>query len=322
MSHTHTGNGVVAQHLLEVRGLSLQLPGPQKPATICTDVSFHLDAGQVLVLLGESGSGKTFLTRSLTRLSPAGCPLSISGKILYRGRNVLELTEEDLRILRKREIRYVFQEPIHALNPTARIGKQMALAAEGKGRAAWEEALTCAGIPDALSVLGLFPHQLSMGMAQRVMLSMALLASPSLLIADEPTSAVDPALRKRILTLLLDIQRSAGMAMIVVTHDLAVARAVGDRALVMLGGRIVETGQVGELLRGPLHPYTRQFTGVEAPTLSGGPLGSRTADAAADGVPGCFFAPRCPKARDLCWISAPESENAGNGREVRCHYWK
>ena len=310
------------QYLLEVQGLTLSLSSPQKPTKIFEDISFHLDAGQVLILLGESGSGKTLLTRSLTRLFPAVHSFRISGEIMYRGRQVLELTEEELRILRQREIRYIFQEPIRALNPTSRIGEQMSLAAEEKEQTAWEEALRCAGIPDPASVLRLFPHQLSMGMAQRVMLSMALLANPSLLIADEPTSSVDRALRRQILKLLQDIQKSSGMAMIVVTHDLDVARAMGDRVLVMLGGRIVEAGQVEELLRAPLHPYARQLTGAEPATSPVGLFASRTGDIAADGPPGCFFAPRCPKVRELCWTSVPESVNAGNGREVRCFFWK
>lgn len=310
------------QYLLEVKGLTLSLSSPQKPTKIFADISFHLDAGQVLVLLGESGSGKTILTRSLTRLFPAPHSFRIEGEILCKGRQVLELTEEELRILRQREIRYIFQEPIRALNPTARIGVQMSLAGEGKDRTAWEEALRRAGIPDPVTVLHLFPHQLSMGMAQRVVLAMALLPNPSLLIADEPTSSVDQSLRQQILTLLLDIQRSSGMAMIIVTHDLAVARAIGDRILVMLGGRIVEAGPVEEFLRSPLHPFARQLAGAEPATLRAGPFASRTGDLTADGTPGCFFATRCPKVRDICWTSLPESVNAGDGREVRCFYWK
>ncbi len=314
---------------LEVRNLSVVRTNHGQRPRIVSDASFSVQRGECLIVLGESGGGKTILTRALTRLFPEKNPFRITGEVVFEERRLLDVPEEELRKVRRQAIRYVFQEPGKALNPVTTIASQMALAdvRNKPGIDRFKEVLADVGIPDPTTVLRSFPHQLSIGMAQRVMIAMALLPAPALLIADEPTSAVDEETRGTILDLLLRRRREGSMAMIVTTHDIAVARALGHRIMVLLRGMIVESGPADQVLTTPLHPYVRDFLGVSqegnglhkvnAPS----PVG-RMSDAPDSFSSCCVFAGRCAKAKEKCWTLEPQLEGTGTDREVRCFFWK
>jgi ABC-type dipeptide/oligopeptide/nickel transport system ATPase component len=317
------------QFLLDVRNLSIvRLHEPHAPP-IVSGITFRLERGESLIVLGESGGGKTVLTRGLTGLFPAGSGLGVTGEVLYDGRRISTYTKEELNLLRRRSVRYVFQDPVSSLNPLLSVQAQMSLAedpASGKAHV-WEEALAAMEIAEPAEVLRSFPHQLSVGMAQRVTLAMALLPGPSLLVADEPTSAVDVETKEAVLKILSGRQRENRVSLIVATHETDVARALGHRVVVVLGGMVVEGGPMASTLDAPLHPYVQEFTGVRAgkspasgdvsvhpgPEFAGHPRLRRG---------GCVYAARCPLAQEMCWVRVPELESVGHDREVRCFFWK
>lgn len=294
--------------LLEVEHLSVELPLAHGAARVVDDVSFALAAGKTVALVGESGSGKSMTALALLRLSPQGARLS--GSVRFDGRNLLELDERACCAARGGQLAMIFQEPMTSLNPVLPIGEQVAEPLRlHRGVAAREarqtaiEALRRVGIPDAERRARDYPHQLSGGMRQRVMIAMALIAGPALLIADEPTTALDVTIQAQILALLAESQRSRGMGMLLITHDLGVVAEVADEALVMYAGRIVERAPTTRLFANPIHPYTQLLlkcslagcaAGVreplpvipgESPTLERRPAG-------------CAFHPRCPLAGD------------------------
>ncbi len=276
-------------------------------------------------MLGESGSGKTVLSRALTRLFPLSSLISVQGSVVFEGRSLHEMDERELTPIRRSMIRYVFQDPMDSLNPLATIRKQLRLAHDGAAHddRALSEALDLVGLTNGAEVLELYPHQLSVGMAQRVCIAMALLPSPALLIADEPTSAVDASLRYRLLDLLAAIQRKRGMAMILITHDLDVARCYGDRVLVIYRGRIIESGPRRDFFATPLHPYSRLL--IEAIPQEGASTAApqgQTQPIAGNVPPfaGCRFQLNCRIAQAKCAASEPELDLLPSGREVRCFF--
>ena len=300
----------VYDHLLEVKTLRTFFFTPQGVLKAVNDISFHLDEGQVLGLVGESGCGKTITSLSLLRLvSPPG--RIVGGTVLFRGRDLFAMPEEEVRRIRGRSISMIFQEPGSALNPVFTVGFQIAeTAMVHKGlskRDAMAEAVRMleeVKIPDAARRAREYPHQLSGGMKQRVMIAMALVCEPAVLIADEPTTALDVTVQAQILDLLQRLREKYRLAILLITHDLGVVAEAADRVAVMYAGRIVEEAGVRDLFREPRHPYTQ---GLLRSMPRGGSRGSRRLPTIEGSVPdllnlasGCSFAPRCPDVFSKC----------------------
>jgi peptide/nickel transport system ATP-binding protein len=290
-------------------------------------VDFSLGAGEVLGLLGESGSGKSVTLRALMRLLPQK-RTAITGRIAVAGHDVLGLNEAALAAYRGAVVAMIFQEPMLAFDPVFTVGDQIAEAAmrhQGVGRdAARKRALAMlerVRIPSAARRLDAYPHEMSGGMRQRAMIALALACKPQLLLADEPTTALDATVQIQILLLLRELQRELGMAVIFVTHDVGVAVEVSDRIAVMYAGRIVESGPVAQIMRAPAHPYTR---GLLASTVHGAMRGRRLETIAGAPPdlrrlpPGCAFAPRCRDAIASCTVAPPPEIALGPGHRAAC----
>jgi oligopeptide/dipeptide ABC transporter ATP-binding protein len=296
-----------------------------RDAAAVDDVSFTIAHGETLGLVGESGSGKSVTALSIVRLvMPPG--RITDGRVRFEGRDLRTLAEPEMRAVRGRHIGFVFQEPMVALDPVYTIGAQIVetLAVHGlaRGRSAWRRAvdhLERVRIPDAARRAREYPHQLSGGLRQRAMIALALAAEPGLLIADEPTTALDVTVQAEILDLLRDLRREFNLSILLITHDLAVVAEMSDRVAVMYGGRIVEEGDVGDVLSAPAHPYTRALLASIAETEPG------TRPRAIPGnVPGlgrfpagCAFAPRCADRFAPC-DRVPAITAASPGHDVRC----
>ena len=287
-------------------------------------VSLHVMPGEVVCLLGESGSGKSVSMRALMRLLPAQA--RITGGVRVEGQDVATMGGKQLRALRGGAAAMVFQEPMTALDPVYTIGQQIteslrrhlgSTAAQARARAL--EVLDLVRVPDAARRLDAYPHQLSGGLRQRVVIAMALACRPRLLLADEPTTALDATVQIQILVLLRALQQELGMGMVIVTHDLGVAAEVADRVAVMYAGQIVEQGSVRNVMNSPQHPYTQGLLASvirhgagDIPAIPGAPPDLRRPP------PGCAFAPRCPLAIDPCTTAIPEERPIGQGRTARC----
>ncbi|MCR6487520.1 ABC transporter ATP-binding protein [Amycolatopsis sp. OK19-0408] len=252
--------------LLEINDLHVEFRVDTGTVTAADGVSLSVAEGETLALVGESGSGKTATALSVLRLNPEPPCVYAGGEILLDGRDVLKLSEKDLRRIRGNDVAMVFQDPMTSLNPVRRVGVQVAEVVrkhQGASRAAAAkaavEALREAGIPDPERRASQYPHQLSGGLRQRVMIAMALVGRPRVLIADEPTTALDVTVQARILELLVDLQRRHGMAILLITHDLGVVAEVADRVVVLKSGRVVETGDVVPLFEEPREDYTREL---------------------------------------------------------------
>jgi peptide/nickel transport system ATP-binding protein len=290
-------------------------------------VSLSLKAGETLTILGESGSGKSVTLKTLLRLLPEN-RTTIGGRIAVNGVDVLSLDGKALADHRGGLVSMIFQDPMLALDPVYTIGEQIAetvmrhegaSAAEGQARAL--EMLTRVRIPSPERRLKSYPHEMSGGMRQRAMIALALSCRPKLLLADEPTTALDATVQIQILLLLKELQAEFGMGMIFVTHDIGVAVEISDRIAVMYAGQFVETGTVRDIIRSPRHPYTK---GLLAANLHGAVKGARL-----DAIPGappalevqptlCAFAPRCPAKIAACSAEPPPMTTLGEGRQVRC----
>ncbi len=314
--------------LLEIRGLRTSFLMPQGEARAVDGVSLSVDAGRTLGLVGESGCGKTMTALSILRLTPPAARI-VGGSIVFDGRDLLTLNEAEMRHIRGNEIAMIFQEPMSSLNPVFTVGNQVAEAVrlhQGLSRrTAHEKAvelLTLVEIPEAERRVNEYPHQLSGGMRQRVMIAMALSCHPRLLIADEPTTALDVTIQAQILDLLAGLQQRLGMAMILVTHDLGiVAERAGDVAI-MYAGRIVEHAPVGAIFAHPRHPYTR---GLLRSIPKVGAAKARRLEAIPGLVPdllrlpsGCHFRDRCPRAISRCTAIDPALEEREPGHWVAC----
>jgi peptide/nickel transport system ATP-binding protein len=318
-----------AEHLLDVRDLSVAFTRKGRRDVRAVDgVSFTVDAGETMGLVGESGSGKSVTSLAVMGLLPKR-GVRVGGEVHFDGDDLLTLPPERMRDIRGRDIAMVFQDPMSSLNPVVPIGIQVTEVLHRhqglKGdaaRAAAREALARVGIPDPTRRLNEYPHQLSGGMRQRALIAMALACRPRLLIADEPTTALDVTIQAQILELLKELVRDSGASLVMITHDLGVIAGLCDTVHVMYGGRVVESAERRELFAEPRHPYTGGLL-ASVPRLDaprGAPLhpipGSPT-----DLLPwseGCAFAPRCPNRVEPCTESPPALESAG-GRELRCY---
>ena len=313
--------------LLEVTGLRVSFPGANGPVFPVDGVSFTLARGETLALVGESGSGKTLSGLALLRLLPPPGRIDPASSILLEGRDLLSLAPEPLRQVRGRKIAMVFQDPMSSLNPVLTVGEQITEAIQAHlpvpGREARSRAETLlgeVGIADPGRRLRSYPHQLSGGMRQRVMIAIALSAEPELLIADEPTSALDVTVQAQILEVLDRLRAARGMAVLLITHDLGIVAGRADRVAVMYAGRIVEQAETGQLFDAPTHPYTRGLF-ASMPRLTGprqrpqpipGTVPSPTA-----WPTGCRFRPRCPQAMERCSEEPPE-RTVEPGHVSRC----
>jgi peptide/nickel transport system ATP-binding protein len=313
--------------LVAVSDLTVRFVSREASVHAVNGVSFAAQPGEVLCIVGESGSGKTVTLRSLLRLLPRQA--QIAGSVLIDGSDVLAMSPAELRDLRGGKAAMVFQEPMTALDPVFTIGRQIEETVRRhtgvdrrSARARALELLEMVRVPSPERRLDAYPHELSGGLRQRAMIAMALSCRPRLLLADEPTTALDATVQAQVLILLRRLQRELGMAMIFVTHDLGVAAEIGDRIAVMYAGRIVESGPVTEVLRRPLHPYT---AGLLASTVRDQP---RDRDIAAIPgtppdlrrlAPGCSFAPRCARRIAPCRTTNPGSRVPLTERMVACH---
>ena len=314
--------------LAEVRDLTVRFVNHEATVHAVNGVSFSVQPGEVLCILGESGSGKSVTLRALIRLLPPR-RTQIEGAVRVDGRDVLAMPPRALRELRGGLVAMIFQEPMTALDPVYTVGQQISETLRrhtGCDRRAARtralELLELVRIPSPERRLDAYPHELSGGLRQRAMIAMALSCDPRLLLADEPTTALDATVQAQVLILLRRLQRELGMAMIFVTHDLGVAAEIADRVAVMYAGRLVESGPVGELLSAPAHPYT---AGLLASMVHGQPR-DRDIDTIPGSPPdlrrlpqGCSFAPRCPRRKAECRLAIPEPRILGPGRIAACH---
>ena len=303
------------RNLVKVRNLNVKFVTRDRTIHAVSGVDFDLANGEVLCILGESGSGKSVTLRALMRLNPPSRTV-MAGTVEVGGHNIVSVSERQMENIRGREVSMIFQEPMTALDPVFTIGQQItetvirhegATKAEAHQRA--RDLLDLVQIPSAERRLAAYPHELSGGLRQRAMIAIALSCRPKLLLADEPTTALDATVQIQILLLLRRLQQEMGMGVIIVTHDLGVAGEIADRIAVMYGGRFVETGTVRDVMRHPLHPYSQGLLGA---TVHAGLRGQRltTIPGAPPSLetppPGCAFAARCDFAEPACKQSLPD----------------
>jgi oligopeptide/dipeptide ABC transporter ATP-binding protein len=315
--------------LLEIEGLSVEFRGDTRAVRVVDDVSLTIAPAETVCLVGESGSGKSVTALSIARLLAPGAARIQARTLRLAGEDVLALSDRKLTRIRGRVVSYVFQEPAGALNPVRRIGDQIieVLRRHRPAEATAAEAirlLKSVGIPAPEARLRDHAHQLSGGMQQRVVLALALAAGPKLLVADEPTTALDVTVQAQIMDLLARLRSETGMAILLITHNLGLAGQIADRIAVMYAGQIVETGRASEVLTQPRHPYTRA---LRAAVPQPGEVRARLAaipgqvPSPGDWPEGCRFAARCSLAVDACRTAMPPLENTGEGRLVRCPRW-
>ena len=316
--------------LLRIEHLDVEFTTQEGSARAVRDMSLSMERGEAMGLVGESGSGKSVTALTLMRLVPDPPGKIRGGKILFEDRDILAMNGGDLRNLRGNEIAMIFQEPMTSLNPIHPCGHQimeplMIHQGLGKKEAAARalELLATTGIPAPARRMREYPHQLSGGMRQRVMIAMALACRPKLLVADEPTTALDVTIQAQILALMKDLRRETGAAIIIITHDLGVILEMCDRVAVMYAGQIVETASVADLFRAPLHPYAEALL-YSVPSI-GQPRERLfairgTVPNPFDTVTGCAFAPRCDYGNADCAREEPPLREAAPGRLVRCHF--
>jgi len=318
-------------HLLDVHDLHVEFRTRDGVARAINGVSFHLDPGESLAILGESGSGKSVTAQAIMGILDTPPAFVTGGEVRFRGVDLLKIPDDDRRHVRGQRISMIFQDALSALNPVFTVGWQIAemfRVHRGMNRTDAREAaiklMERVNIPGARQRAGNFPHQFSGGMRQRIMIAMALALDPEILIADEPTTALDVTVQAQIMELLKELQTETGMGLILITHDLGVVADVADRINVMYAGRMVESAPVRELYASPAHPYTEGL-------LDSIPRLDQTAGelAAIGGLPpnltnippGCAFNPRCKYARDVCRVDpVPPLVDLGAGRSSACHF--
>jgi oligopeptide/dipeptide ABC transporter ATP-binding protein len=319
----------MAEPLLRVENLRTYFHSDRGTVRAVDGVSFSLDKGRTLAIVGESGCGKSMTALSIMQLVPQPAGYIESGRILYRGQDLLDYTIEEMRAIRGSEISMIFQEPMTSLNPVFTVGWQVteALTVHGQARGAAArkravELLELVQLPNPKQILRSYPFELSGGMRQRVMIAIALACDPDLLIADEPTTALDVTVQAQILELIAGLQQRLGMAVLLITHDLGVVAEMADEVAVMYAGQIVESAPTRELFREPKHPYTqglfaslphRRRRGQELAVLEG------TVPDPAAWPPACRFEPRCPKRFEPCATVVPVLAEPRAGHTVVCH---
>ncbi len=319
------------REVLKISDLSLSFKTPYQRIRAVKNASFELYPGESVAIVGESGCGKSAMVKSILGLNPKETSKTESGSILYQGKDLLKLSEEELRKYRGQEIGMIFQDPMASLNPTMRIGHQieesMILANPRISKeASYEEVislLNLVGIPSPEKRFNLYPFELSGGMRQRVMIAISLAASPKVLIADEPTTALDVTIQAQILNQLQKIQKKMNMSIIFITHNLSLVAGFCQRIVVMYGGCIVESNDTESLFKNPRHPYTKKLL-ASIPSvhlakddrltpIEGNP------PSVSDRISGCMFHPRCPFATEICKKSVPELTEDSEGK-VACHH--
>ncbi|MDT0457074.1 ABC transporter ATP-binding protein [Streptomyces sp. DSM 41527] len=326
------GTALAEPALLDVRDLRVEFRTRDGVAKAVNGVSYRVAPGQTLAVLGESGSGKSVTAQAVMGILDSPPGFVTGGEIIFQGRDLLTLRREERRKVRGAKMAMIFQDSLSALNPVLTVGAQLGEMFEvhegmsrkdARGRAV--ELMERVGIPAARERVGDYPHQFSGGMRQRIMIAMALALGPDLIIADEPTTALDVTVQAQVMDLLAELQRELTMGLILITHDLGVVADVADTIAVMYAGRIVETAPVHQLYRAPAHPYTRGLLdsiprldqkGQRLYAIKGLPPNLTAIP------PGCPFHPRCPLARDVCRTDPPPLYEAGPGRASACHFWK
>ncbi len=324
-----TERGAQTAPLLSVRNLVTRFRTGHGTVTAVDHVSFDVGVGETLAIVGESGSGKSVTALSILRLIPDPPGMIEGGQILFDGRDLLKLSDAEIRSVRGNRIAMIFQEPMSSLNPALTVGMQVGEPINQHRRTPWAAALDQARnllglvrMSDPASRVGAYPHQFSGGMRQRAMIAMALACEPQLIIADEPTTALDVTVQAQILDLLKDLAARARSALILITHDLGVVARYADRVVVMYAGRVVESAPARELYARPRHPYTRGLM-ASVPRLDGD-TGKRLVPI--EGQPpnlaelpaGCAFAPRCQHATDACRQTRPPLRDVGLQHQVAC----
>jgi oligopeptide/dipeptide ABC transporter ATP-binding protein len=318
-----------AEPVLSVRNLSIDFLTPRGAVRALRDVSIDVPRGHIVGVVGESGSGKTTLVSAAMRLLPGNAEVR-GGSVLFEGRNVLAMSKAELRQLRGRQVSMVFQDPMTSLNPVLTIGTQMVdiqyrdrQSGTGAKRRKAAEMLRRVGIPDPAQRLDNYPHEFSGGMRQRIAIAMALLDNPGLLIADEPTTALDVTMEAQIIHLLRELRRSFQGSILFISHNLGLIAELCDDVVILYAGEVVEQGSVHEIFHRPKHPYTEALlvcdpariaaVSRELPTIPG-----EVPDLVTP-MPGCIFAPRCPKVFDRCHREAPRLIAASATQSARCH---
>ncbi|MEO8216994.1 MAG: ABC transporter ATP-binding protein [Acidobacteriota bacterium] len=324
-----------ADALLSVRGLRTAFFTDEGPVTAVDNISFEVKKGEALAIVGESGCGKSVTAMSLMRLVASPGRI-VSGEIRFKGTDLLTLSEREMRKLRGNDMAMVFQEPMTSLNPVYRVGDQIVEAirihkdvSREQARRQAGEMLELVAIPDPIRRLDDYPHQLSGGMRQRVMIAMALSCDPELLIADEPTTALDVTIQAQIMELLAGLQKKLGLGLLLITHDLGVVAEFCERVIVMYTGRIVEESPVAGLFKGPNHPYTGGLLKSLPNPARDAADGQRSRLATIKGmVPsirslpqGCKFSPRCPDVMQICHGQEPARMMIGPDHDARCYLY-
>jgi oligopeptide transport system ATP-binding protein len=314
--------------VLEVAHLDTRFETPDGEVHAVNDVSFHIDEGESVGVVGESGSGKTQVFMSIMGLLAKNG--HTSGSARYRGKEILGLSAGELNSIRGSQMAMIFQDPMTSLNPFLKISKQLTEVliehqgldlASARGRGV--EMLDRVGIPDARNRFDLYPHEFSGGMRQRVMIAMALLCEPGLLVADEPTTALDVTIQAQILDLMADLKRESSTAILLITHDLGVVAGLCERVMVMYAGRVVEKGEVEQIFYSPQHPYTQgllqsmprldEAKAEQLQAIPGQPPNLQSLP------PGCAYQERCPQVFQTCRSEVPTLRDLGDGRAKACH---
>ncbi|MER6332462.1 ABC transporter ATP-binding protein [Streptomyces sp. NPDC001034] len=318
--------------LLDVRDLHVEFRTRDGISRAVNGVSYAVDAGETLAVLGESGSGKSVTAQAVMGILDMPPGRITGGEILFRGRDLLRMKEEERRRLRGAGMAMIFQDALSALNPVLSVGDQLGelfVVHRGMSRKAARakavELMDRVRIPGAAQRVRDYPHQFSGGMRQRIMIAMALALEPALVIADEPTTALDVTVQAQVMDLLAELRREYRMGLVLITHDLGVVADVADRIAVMYAGRIVESAPVRDIYKAPAHPYTRglldsvphlDLKGQELYAIKGLPPNLARVP------PGCSFHPRCPMARDVCRTDVPPLYEVSGDRGSACHFWR
>lgn len=320
----------MSEKLLEIKNLSASFTIDRNPVRVLTDISYDVNKGEILGIVGESGSGKSVTAKWVLQLIPTPPGKVIEGEILYKGQDILKLNRKQMCHLRGAQISMIFQEPMTSLNPVYTCGEQIMEAlmlhkkmTKSEARAEAIKMLSLVGIPMPEQRVDAYPHQLSGGMRQRVMIAMAISCNPELLIADEPTTALDPTIQAQVLELIKDLQKKTNMSVMYITHDLGVVAELCDRVVVMYGGMVMEVASVRDLFHNVQHPYTLGL-------LKAMPVMNKKIERLYNikgSVPhlrdmpeGCHFCPRCPYATEECEKNIPDMVDVGNGHKVRCFH--
>ncbi|WP_030912566.1 ABC transporter ATP-binding protein [Streptomyces sp. NRRL F-5126] len=318
--------------LLEVRDLHVEFRTREGVVKAVNGVSYEVDAGETLAVLGESGSGKSVTAQAIMGILDVPPGRIGGGEVIFKGQDLLKLKEDERRKVRGAGMAMIFQDALSSLNPVLSVGQQLGEMfvvhrgmshKDAKARAV--ELMDRVRIPAARERVGQYPHQFSGGMRQRIMIAMALALEPSLIIADEPTTALDVTVQAQVMDLLAELRRELHMGLILITHDLGVVADVADRIAVMYAGKIVETAPVHDIYKAPAHPYTRGLLdsiprldqkGSELYAIKGLPPNLLNIP------PGCSFHPRCPRARDVCTTDEPPLYEVSGTRHSACHFWR